>query len=107
MADARTVQERRRELLRQRIAQSGLATAESAQRTVISAGERYGLSAGQRRMWFVQAMNPSDATLNICVAYQLTGALDEARLRAAFATVVARHAILRTTYGVDSDGEPY
>lgn len=107
MADARTVQERRRELLRQRIAQSGLATAESAQRTVISAGERYGLSAGQRRMWFVQAMNPSDATLNICVAYQVTGALDEARLRAAFATVVARHAILRTTYGVDSDGEPY
>lgn len=107
MADARTVQERRRELLRQRIAESGLATAESAPQTVISAGERYKLSAGQRRMWFVQAMNPSDATLNICVAYRLTGALDETRLRTAFADVVARHTILRTTYGVDAEGEPY
>jgi mycobactin peptide synthetase MbtE len=105
--DARTVQDRRRELLRKRIAESGLASAPSAQRTVISAGERYALSAGQRRMWFVQAMDPCDATLNICVAYRLTGALDETRLRTAVDNIVARHAILRTTYGVDADGEPY
>ncbi len=105
--DATTVQERRRELLRRRIAESGLATGESAQRAVVSAGERYRLSPGQRRMWFVQAMNPSDTTLNICVAYRLTGALDETRLRAAFGNVVARHTILRTTYGVDAEGEPH
>ncbi len=105
--DAKTVQERRRELLRKRIAESGLATAESVDRTVVSAGERYGLSAGQRRMWFVHAMNPSDTTLNICVAYRLTGALDQTRLRTAFGDVVGRHAILRTTYGVDAEGEPY
>lgn len=106
--DAATVQERRRELLRRRIAESGLTTTESTTRTAaISAGERYPLSAGQRRMWFVQAMNPSDATLNICVGYRLSGAVDETRLRTAFATVVARHAILRTTYGVDAEGEPY
>jgi mycobactin peptide synthetase MbtE len=58
-------------------------------------------------MWFLQTMDPADSTLNICVAYRLTGALDEARLHAAFKDVVARHAILRTTYGVDSEGEPY
>ena len=94
-------------ILRRRIAESGVAASESAKPASICAGERYPLSAGQRRMWFLQAMDASDVTLNICVAYRLTGALDEARLRAAFSDVVARHAILRTTYGVDSEGEPY
>jgi len=105
--DARTVQERRRELLRRRIVESGLAAKQSVAKPSVRAGERYPLSAGQRRMWFLQTMDPGDATLNICVAYRLTGALDEARLRAAFRIFVGRHAILRTTYGVDSEGEPY
>ncbi len=106
-AEAKTMQERRRELLRRRIAESGMAAAESGKRAAIRAGERYPLSAGQRRMWFLQAMDVSDVTLNICVSYRLTGAVDEARLRSAFGDVVARHAILRTVYGVDSEGEPY
>ena len=105
--DVKTVQERRRELLRRRIAESGLAATESVERPRMRAGERYPLSAGQRRMWFLQAMDADDVTLNICVAYRLTGALDQTRLRAAFQDVVARHAILRTAYGVDSEGEPY
>src|ERR1700733_2919335 len=107
MADAKTMQERRRELLRRRIAESGMAAAESGKLAAIRAGERYPLSAGQRRIWFLQAMDASDVTLNICVSYRLTGTLDEARLRSAFNDVVARHAILRTVYGVDSEGEPY
>ena len=105
--DARTLQERRRELLRRRIAESGLAAPGSVEAPRVRAGERYALSTGQRRMWFLQTMDPTDSTLNICVAYRLAGALDEARLRVAFSDVVARHAILRTTYGVDSEGEPY
>ena len=105
--DAKTLQERRRELLRRRIAESGLAAEKSAQQPRIRAGERYRLSTGQRRMWFLQTMDPTDSTLNICVAYRLTGALDGARLHAAVNDFVARHAILRTTYGVDTEGEPY
>ncbi len=108
MADhARTVQERRRELLRRRIAESGSAATRSANQYPIRAGERYPLSPGQRRMWFLQAMDADDVTLNVCVAYRLTGPLDRERLRAALGDVVARHAILRTVYGVDSEGEPY
>lgn len=102
-----TLQERRRELLRRRIAESGLATEESAQQSRVRAGGRYQLSSGQRRMWFLQTKDPSDASLNICVAYRLTGGLDGARLRRAFNDTAARHAILRTTYGVDHEGEPY
>lgn len=105
--DARTVQDRRRELLRRRIAESGLAATQSVAKPTVHAGERYPLSSGQRRMWFLQTMDDADCTLNICVAYRLTGALDTARLRRAFGVFVARHAILRTTYGVDSEGEPY
>ncbi|KKC04165.1 non-ribosomal peptide synthetase [Mycobacterium nebraskense] len=105
--DAETLQERRLELLRRRIAEKGLAAGKMADEARICAGERYRLSVGQRRMWFLQTMAPADTTLNICVAYRLTGALDGARLRSAFNDVVARHAVLRTTYGVDSEGEPY
>lgn len=105
--DVKTLEQRRLELLRRRIAERGLAARESVELVQICAGERYRLSPGQRRMWFLQAMDTSDVTLNICVAYRLTGALDEARLHAAFNDVVARHAILRTTYAVDTEGEPY
>lgn len=105
--DVKTLQERRRELLRRRIAESGMAAGTSDQETRICAGERYGLSAGQRRMWFLQAMDANDVTLNVCVAYRLTGDVNETRLRMAFGDVVARHAILRTVYGVDTEGEPY
>ncbi len=58
-------------------------------------------------MWFVQALDAADTTLNICVAYRLTGSLDPQRLCDAFTEVVGRHLILRTTYGVDAAGEPY
>lgn len=64
------------------------------------------LSPGQRRAWFLQTREPADASLNVAVTYRLTGALDAALLRAAVGEVVARHEILRTTYGV-ANGEPY
>ncbi|WP_327095421.1 amino acid adenylation domain-containing protein [Nocardia vinacea] len=104
-----SVLDRRKALLRQRLAESGL-TAPASENAPIrrsKPGERHPLSAGQRRMWFLQTRDPEDTTLNICVAYRLTGALDEARLRDAIAAVVNGHDILRTTYGLDENGEPY
>ncbi|WP_280414145.1 non-ribosomal peptide synthetase [Nocardia carnea] len=68
---------------------------------------RYPLSSGQRRAWFLQVRDPGDTALNLPVVYRLHGALDSERLRAAVRTVTDRHEILRTTYGLDSDGEPY
>lgn len=99
--------DRRRELLRRRLAESGVAAqaVESAPR--VQAGERRGLAPGQRRMWFMQTKDPADTSLNICVAHRMRGALDQARLRDAVAAVIRRHDVLRTVYGVDSAGEPY
>ncbi|KUH68799.1 non-ribosomal peptide synthetase [Mycolicibacterium novocastrense] len=94
------VQDRRLELLRRKLAERGLRAENTA------TGEQSGLSDGQRRMWFVQAADPTGAILNICLSYRLTGDLDAARLHDAVNAVAARHAALRTTYGVDEDGEP-
>ncbi|WP_100525264.1 non-ribosomal peptide synthetase [Mycobacteroides abscessus] len=99
--------DRRRELLRRRLAESGVAAqaVESAPR--VQAGERRGLAPGQRRMWFMQTKDPADTSLNICVAHRMRGALDQTRLRDAVAAIIRRHDVLRTVYGVDSAGEPY
>lgn len=103
-----SVADRRKELLRRRMRESGLSAPEPAfPGSRVIAGERYPLAAGQRRMWFLQTRNPDDTSLNLCVAYRLSGELDPERLHAAFDVVADRHAILRTRYGVDADGEPY
>ncbi|MGQ4597194.1 amino acid adenylation domain-containing protein [Nocardia sp. R6R-6] len=104
-----SVLQRRKLLLQQRLRESGVAATETSTkpRPTVRAGERYPLSAGQRRMWFLQTRDAGDTTLNICLAYRLTGPLDETRLRTAVGAVVARHDILRTTYGVDTQGEPF
>ncbi|NKX88770.1 non-ribosomal peptide synthetase [Nocardia coubleae] len=103
-----SVAERRKQLLQQKLRERGMA-ASTAPVAVprIAAGERRPLTPGQRRMWFLQTRDPQDTALNICVAYRLTGPLDADRLRTAFDAVVARHDILRTTYGVDAEGEPF
>ncbi|ORB83494.1 non-ribosomal peptide synthetase [Mycobacterium kansasii] len=65
------------------------------------------LSDGQRRLWFVQSIDPSSSLLNVCASYLLTGTVDVARLHRALHTVAARHPALRTTYRVDDDGDPH
>ncbi|MGN2641651.1 non-ribosomal peptide synthetase [Nocardia takedensis] len=105
MAD--DILERRRELLRRRLREEGVAAAPREREIPARpAGTPSALSAAQQRMWFVQRLDPADTTLNVCVAYRLDGLDDPARLRAAFAAVVARHEVLRTTYRVGEDGEP-
>ena len=99
------IQERRRELLRRRLAERGVAAAVAPAPDRTDA--RLPLSQGQRRMWFVQTRDPQDTAFNICVAYRLSGALEHDRLRAAVHEVARRHEILRTTYGLGDDGEPY
>ena len=98
---------RRRELLRRRLVDSGLKADVTAPVQRRSPGERSPLSVGQQRLWFLQTRDPVDTTLNVCVAYRLSGRLDVARLRAALSDVVGRHEILRTSYGVGDDGVPY
>ncbi len=100
--------ELRLELLRRRLAERGLAASTPAQPQSGPDHESQPLtmSDGQRRMWFVQALDPDGALANISVSYRLTGPLDGTRLQAALAAVAARHPVLRTVYPVDEAGEP-
>jgi mycobactin peptide synthetase MbtE len=71
------------------------------------ADETPAMSDGQRRMWFVQSVDPDGALLNICVSYRVTGDVDVTRLRDAVDAVALSHPVLRTTYQTGTDGDPY
>jgi mycobactin peptide synthetase MbtE len=100
-----TLDAQRLELLRRKIADRGLARPAAA----VNADVRQvpEMSDGQRRMWFVQSVEPASALLNICVSYRVTGAVDVARLHQALDAVALRHPVLRTIYQTDDDGVPY
>ncbi|HSG40150.1 MAG TPA: condensation domain-containing protein, partial [Thermoanaerobaculia bacterium] len=63
------------------------------------------LSFAQERLWFLDRLAPGNAAYNIPVAARLTGPLDRAALRGAFAEVTRRHETLRVTFG-EVDGVP-
>ena len=66
---------------------------------------RYPVSFGQRRMWFLERLSPGNAAYNIPGALDLRGDLDTGLFRACVDDLVARHAILRTTFA-EVDGDP-
>ncbi|HET9316179.1 MAG TPA: amino acid adenylation domain-containing protein, partial [Vicinamibacteria bacterium] len=59
----------------------------------------------QRLPWFQDQLDPGRALYNVPFAVRLDGALDAAALKAALQTIVDRHEVLRTTFGVE-DGTP-
>ena len=94
-----TLDEQRLELLRRKIAERGLARPVVAGDDDVAADAKQHpeMSDGQRRMWFVQSVDPDGALLNICVSYRVTGDVDVARLRQAVEAVAVRHPMLRTS----------
>ncbi|MEA2694421.1 MAG: hypothetical protein QOJ16_3808 [Acidobacteriota bacterium] len=63
------------------------------------------LSPGQRRLWFLDQLEPGSAAYNVPVLVRLDGPLDEAALWRSLARLVARHEVLRTRFEAAS-GEP-
>ncbi|SFB04749.1 non-ribosomal peptide synthase domain TIGR01720/amino acid adenylation domain-containing protein [Amycolatopsis marina] len=73
------------------------------------------LSFAQQRLWFMDEFEPGSAEYNVSAGLRLTGPLDTEALRSALDALVARHEILRTTFGsvdgvgvqfVHASGEP-
>ncbi|AWV08515.1 non-ribosomal peptide synthase/polyketide synthase [Marilutibacter maris] len=86
---------------------AGSATAEPIDTATIERVPRDGrlpMSYSQQRLWFIDRLQGSDA-YRMSGALRLRGRLDVERLHAALREVVARHEVLRTTYG-EADGEP-
>ncbi|AVM01528.1 non-ribosomal peptide synthetase [Gordonia iterans] len=85
-------------------ASTGKAPALAPVTAVVPRPERIPLSFAQQRMWFINRFDPTLPTYNIPTVLRITGSLDVAALRAAFADVVRRHEVLRTTFPeVDGD----
>src|SRR5215216_1237889 len=63
------------------------------------------LSHNQKALWFLHNIAPESTAYNVSIAGRLLGDVDTEALRRAFATLVARHASLRTSFSATA-GEP-
>jgi amino acid adenylation domain-containing protein len=63
------------------------------------------LSYGQRAWWFLYQLEPLNAAYNIMLPARIISAVDVEALRRAFAQLVERHALLRTTFTIEN-GKP-
>ncbi|HKH43278.1 MAG TPA: condensation domain-containing protein, partial [Thermoanaerobaculia bacterium] len=71
-----------------------------------SGGEPVALSFAQRRLWFLDQLDPGNPAYNLPAAILLTGPLDRSAFAAVLEEVAARHEALRTTFGpVEGGGD--
>ncbi|HEX5760264.1 MAG TPA: amino acid adenylation domain-containing protein [Thermoanaerobaculia bacterium] len=68
-------------------------------------GAELPLSFAQRRLWFLDQLQPGGAEFNIAAAVRLSGTLDAEALDRALAEVERRHEVLRTSFPT-RDAEP-
>ncbi|MFD7683227.1 amino acid adenylation domain-containing protein [Streptomyces sp. NPDC060187] len=64
------------------------------------------LSFAQRRLWFLDQLDPGRAEYLIPMGLRISGPLDVAALETALTELVARHEVLRTRFVTDGDGTP-
>ena len=63
------------------------------------------VSFQQRRLWFLDQLDPGSSTYNITWSLRMRGVLNPEALQASINEIVRRHEILRTTFPTH-DGEP-
>ncbi|MFE4637577.1 amino acid adenylation domain-containing protein [Streptomyces sp. NPDC056773] len=64
---------------------------------------RHPLTDEQRRLWFLQQLNPEDAGFNMYLNRRWSGPIDPRALRAALTQLTARHEVLRTRFALDGE----
>ncbi|WP_328718071.1 amino acid adenylation domain-containing protein [Streptomyces sp. NBC_00247] len=64
------------------------------------------LSFAQRRLWFLDQLEPGRAEYLIPMGLRISGPLDVAALEESLSELIVRHEVLRTRFVTDSDGTP-
>ncbi|WP_407835745.1 amino acid adenylation domain-containing protein [Streptomyces sp. DSM 116496] len=64
---------------------------------------RHPLTDEQRRLWFLQQLNPQDAGFNMYLNRRWSGPVDPRALGAALTRLTARHQVLRTRFALDGE----
>ncbi|MFL6966766.1 non-ribosomal peptide synthase/polyketide synthase [Pseudomonas alvandae] len=64
------------------------------------------LSLVQRRLWIAEQLSGGTSAYGMPMALRLSGELSVERLMSSFAEVTRRHAVLRTAYVQDDEGDP-
>ena len=67
--------------------------------------QRIPLTFGQKRLWFLEQLEPENRIYNDVLSLRLSGPLDVQALEAALRGIVERHEVLRTVF-VEVEGEP-
>ncbi len=93
--------EARRALLARMMQNEGLATPVAQGIPVREERERAPLSLAQRRLWFINQLEPDNPVYNNYFAFRLKGTLNLPALQQAIDEIVNRHEILRTTFAME------
>ena len=96
--------EEERELLRLLLQKEGLG-ADDWGIALAETQEQVPLSWAQKRLWFLDRLQPGSAFYNIVVVCELHGDLNVSALERSLAEIIRRHGALRTRIVVE-DGEP-
>ena len=73
---------------------------------VVDSADAKPLSFSQQRLWVLDQLEPNLAAYHIPAVVRLKGTLQTDTLQAAFNQLLARHDALRTTFAVNSAGDP-
>ncbi|HEX3586561.1 MAG TPA: condensation domain-containing protein, partial [Candidatus Angelobacter sp.] len=96
--------EEERELLRLLLEKEGLGSQDWEIASVETRG-RLPLSWAQKRLWFLDRLQPGSGFYNVVLACELHGNLNVSALERSLAEIIRRHGALRTRF-VAEDGEP-
>jgi acyl-CoA synthetase (AMP-forming)/AMP-acid ligase II/acyl carrier protein len=77
----------------------------TGQITSATVASRIPLSPGQHRLWFLDQVEPGDASHNISAQFRLIGVANIVAMANSIREIVRRHQILRTAFGA-IDGDP-
>lgn len=84
---------------------TGSVAAESSALVSLAQSATYEASLGQRRLWFIQALEPNSGAYNMYFALNLGGTPDVGALKKSLSYLADRHEALRTAFDL-SDGVP-